>query len=108
MQFTAAAGVTYAIAVDGYYGRTGNIVLNYSETIALATLAPTLLSGGLQGSQFVLAINGPAGALVEIQSSENLINWSSVTTLLLGGKGCGGDHPLTPAANHKFYRAVRH
>lgn len=51
VEFAAAAGTTYRIAVDGFQGAEGNVVLNYTSTGA----------GGNDDFGNAIALRGPAG-----------------------------------------------
>jgi hypothetical protein len=114
VQFTAASGVTYWIAVDGYSFETGDITVNQSFTPAPTTLKPTVNAAPsyliltAQDGSFHLRVDGPAGAEVEVQVSDDLIHWTTAATNTLAGKPWIFSDPFLPDRDHHFYRVVRH
>ena len=75
LSFPASAGVTYSIAVDGYDGDVGAVILNLAVTEPLVC-APALDTNGI----FLLQASGPVGQKFVIDASTNLSNWSPFTT----------------------------
>ena len=64
IQFDAIAGVTYRIAVDGYAGRTGAIVLNWELVRAAPPTAPTNIRAvATSATSAIVAWANPEGSL---------------------------------------------
>jgi hypothetical protein len=83
--FTASAGTTYRIAVDGYGGASGNITLNWSQTVSVpAPDAPASISypaSSTTGSYTVswAASSGATSYMLQ-RSSNGGSSYSTVTT----------------------------
>ena len=102
LTFNATSNTTYFIAVDGFNGSSGNIVLaikpDSSPKISGATLS--------QNREFKLKINGEAGLNFVIQYSYDLINWNYLTNLFnMSGTFEIIDNDLN--YQRKFYRVVQ-
>lgn len=82
LTFSASAAVAYRIAVDGYNGAAGGIVLNVAVAQPLVCLA-TKGTNGL----FVLQTGGPVGQKIVIEASTNLQNWLPISTNVIPGIG---------------------
>jgi alpha-N-arabinofuranosidase len=82
----------------------------YSMTLlALAPTAPRLLAWppALQpGGQFVFQIQGQPAVRYFIQSSTNLIAWTTVSTNILAGNTLDFTNPVPADASQEFWRAV--
>ena len=73
--FTATAGTTYQILVDGSAGQSGTIELKVELQV------PVLGSPGyIPTGQFSFTFTAPPNARYVIESTTDLINWPSVTT----------------------------
>ena len=97
-----------------YVGGTGNDV---TLTVAPATAPPAALAvvsfslgapaGGAAGKQVQGSLSGPPGAVVRMQRSSNLIDWTLLTTLNLNGAGTATFDVTDPLATDRaFYRMV--
>lgn len=97
VNFIAEAGTTYQIAVDGFGGDVGNIVLSWNMDSALAIAAQN--NGNL-----AISISGVVWQRYLLLSSTDLINW-------ITNKGpftmTGTPYQITnsPAAGHEFYQS---
>ncbi len=100
--FTAVAGTTYAIAVDGYNGASGNVVLNLTMPGVLVLTNPLRQNDGC----FHFTILGPAGQVLRIDATTNFTAWTSLATLT----NVTGTLEFTDTAStnfvRRFYRVV--
>jgi hypothetical protein len=100
--FTAQAGVTYLIAIDGVRGAQGTVRLNYS-LLTHAMLTP--LGRTIEGNNR-LRLSGQAGGTFEVQSSVDCRTWTRLfTTNVVTGVCDFVDHG---SANQdgRYYRAI--
>jgi pSer/pThr/pTyr-binding forkhead associated (FHA) protein len=100
--FPATSGVPYQISVDSAAGTSGPLQVN------VAMAAPDLISAGFTtGGAFAFSVAAPAGARYEIQSSDDLIQW---TTLESGSVPASGVIPFTDTSTSsavlRFYRVI--
>ncbi|MEO0017593.1 MAG: hypothetical protein RLZZ522_876 [Verrucomicrobiota bacterium] len=97
-----------------YVGGTGNDV---TLTVAPATAPPAELAllsfslgtppGGAAGKQIQGSLSGPPGAMVRMQRSSDLLEWTQLTTLNLNGGGTASFDVTDPLATDRaFYRLV--
>ncbi len=102
--FPATAGITYAIAVDGYNGAAGNIALQIKQdSVPLFLSAPSRLSDG----KFQFGLTGGIGSIYDVQASEDLFNWQSLGTVTNTSGTLNiidADALLYP---QRFYRAIQ-
>jgi len=105
VQFTATAGVTYQVAVDGYYGRSGNITLNYEQVPAPVSLN---LHVTPDSGSSTLSLDGPSGTEVEVQATSDLIHWQSIFTNILVGGSIQVPESISTSVPQRFYRVVPH
>ena len=75
--FNAIGGQLYRIAIDGEFGVTGNLVLNWNPP-------PRLSIQKSAGTNVSLTLTGRQGAYA-VQGSSNLFNWITLTNLSLSG-----------------------
>ena len=71
LTFTASAGTEYQIAIAGFQGAGGDLVLTLNQP---STLAPQLITIFTRG-QFILTSPNLGGTFI-LESSSNLVNWS--------------------------------
>ena len=84
--FPVTAGGIYRIAVDGYGGSTGNIVLNWSMAAACTfSITPTSQLFGAAGGSGSVAVTAPAGCAWTAVSNASL----AVITSGASGTGSG-------------------
>jgi hypothetical protein len=69
--FTASAGTIYRIAIDGYYGASGNVKLAWRYLTAPSF--SRISTAAMGQAQLVLA--GQSGDIYEVQQSSNLVSW---------------------------------
>jgi len=98
--FDATAGQAFQIAVDGFEGAIGNIVLQIRPLQPLLGM-PTVLSD----NSFQFTLTGLPGQTNEIQASTNLTLWTTIETLVNSNgaiifKDSGGI-----GFSRRFYRA---
>jgi hypothetical protein len=99
--FDAAAGESFQIAVDGFDGASGGIVLTLAPARALLT-APLLQNSG--GFQF--DINGAPGRIYEIQGCQAFSPWTGLGAVAItNGVGVFVDRAATNFSQ-RAYRAV--
>lgn len=101
--FPAIAGTTYQIAVDGYYGDAGTILLTIKPD-ASARAVDLHLS---PENGFGFALAGEQGLKFTIQSSTNLRDWTTLTNLLNWGGTFNFSDPSSLNSPRKFYRIVQ-
>ena len=74
LTLSCKAGTTYLIAVDGFLGATGGVILNITPQLDIHA---TSLSGS---NSLDLSIFAPGGRKVALETSTNLKTWSPVGT----------------------------
>ncbi len=101
LTFAATAGVTYLIAVDGYNGASGGVVLNITPGLSIAGLTRTSFG------ELRFLTSGPGTSNVVIQGSMDLRVWTPLATNPVpeGGFFPFAD-PTATNALRRFYRAV--
>jgi hypothetical protein len=101
VRFEGIAGQEYQIAVDGYGGNAGTIVV--SLIVDRPTLSPPVLGAG---DEIALRVEGPRGRLYTVEASTDLQQWTPVGTV----RNVDGVLRLRDAgraeAPYRFYRAV--
>jgi len=101
LTFMATAGTTYHIAVDGYNGASGGVVLNTAISPALVC-APVLTTNGA----FMLQVRGSAGQKIVFEASTNLQTWLPISTSTIPDIGISSilddKSAITPK---RFFRA---
>jgi hypothetical protein len=105
--FNAVAGTAYQIAVDGYNGASGNILLHVAFVPSGSLPTFTGVGGGpLQppnNGQFQMEVH-TTQAQVIVQASTNLVQWTDAATLnVVNGKAAFVDGNAGANAN-RFYR----
>jgi hypothetical protein len=94
-----------SVAVDS----AGNVYVadTYNGTIRKGYPAPRIINSGsgfgFNGSQFGFNLTGPAGRLVIMEASTNLLGWLPLWTNTFAGALHFSD-PLGEGASHRFYR----
>jgi hypothetical protein len=74
VEFNAAAGRIYYVAIDGVNGATGTVQLNYALTTPLRfTLLPNRGTFGFR-------VSGPPALAITLQSSNDLVDWQPLLT----------------------------
>jgi hypothetical protein len=98
------AATVYVADTTFVTGSPGFLTLKYpQQTPALARLSvPTILPGG----PLHCAVTGASGLRYTIEVSSNLMNWSSLTNVLINAAGTGEFRdPTTVGSSGRFYRA---
>ena len=68
--------------------------------------APSLKALAAGGAQFAFQLEGQAGTPYVIQSSSNLVTWTSVSTNMMPGTSLNISNNIPAGAGRKFWRAV--
>jgi hypothetical protein len=102
--FTATAGVTYNLAVDGYNGASSRIVLSLSAdaVIMKPSLGPI---SRLAGNAVQFTISGDADRTYTLETSTNLIFWEVLGPLTTTGDGTATFSEQIQSNARRFYRA---
>lgn len=110
--FSMDAGKTYFIAVDGWRGSAGNIVLNWTFN---AVEGPAIMIRGkaplIENTYFELQFQGMAGTTYQIQSKTTLADtaWMTRQTLSVAMDGIQVVRiPVVNTSVSGFYRIVAH
>jgi uncharacterized delta-60 repeat protein len=101
VELQAQAGVIYWLAIDGYQDAQGQIVLNcwfQAPVFGPVTLAEDVVR---------LQLLTPPGSLVVVESSEDLLNWTPLTTNVAPHSGLlQWGESRAPNTGQRFFRAV--
>jgi len=100
VSISPTAGQTYLIAVDGYDGASGRVVLQIASP-SLWLSIPTL--GSDRTCQFTL--NGAGIGAYDIQASMDLSGWALIGSLLKTNASATFIDRAASNMNHRFYRA---
>jgi len=100
VSFAPAAGRTYQIAVDGYDGASGQVVLQIVSP-RLALSAPRLLGN----RTFQFTIDGAGVGRYEVDASSDCQNWTMIGSLLKTNVSATFIDPAAASLNRRFYRA---
>ena len=98
VMFTATAGVTYRIAIDGFSGAFGTYTLRWNQNVHLAIRR-------LTGGQTSLSLMG-APSTYNIFGSDDLKTWSMVATFTTTSNSYNFTDGSANAHSNRFYRAV--
>jgi hypothetical protein len=100
--FSATAGTIYQIAVDGFNGAAGNVVVSVSLPGAIVLQNPAKTNGIFQFT----VISGP-GQPLRIDSSTNFQLWTPLTTFTnISGSSNVFDPGSTGGFPRRYYRGV--
>jgi len=100
--FTAVAGTTYQIAVDGYNGASGRVMLNLAMPGLLVLADPVALGPG----QFRFNVLCATGQVVRIEATVDFMNWTPVATATNLTGTIEFTDPAAGGFNLRFYRGV--
>jgi Listeria/Bacterioides repeat len=104
LTFTAVAGVAYAIAVDGFSGASGSIVLQVkADTAPIILGSPVRLGDG----RFQFTLSAEAGYNYDIQASSNMVTWVTIATLPNPAGVLTFIDPNASLYSMRYYRASR-
>lgn len=104
LEFPASAGVAYWIAVDGYDGARGQVVLSLRDA------SPVVAALSLEGPEpqpdgsLRLWLRGPAGRACQVETSGDLATWSPAGTVTLGADRVPWGEIPPEASGARFYR----
>jgi hypothetical protein len=102
LTFTAQAGVTYLIAIDGVRGAQGTVLMHYS-LLTHATLTP--LGRTVEGNNR-LRLSGQPGGTFEVQNSADCKTWARLLTTNVVTGVCDFIDRGSAAGDCSFYRAI--
>ena len=102
--FSAAAGTTYRIAVDGFEGASGDVQLNLNQA-ASPQLSMTI-DPATGPHAFAMRLHGAAGSRFLIQTSTNLLDWTTISTNQLESDVLNITQPLDATSPGRFYRVI--
>jgi hypothetical protein len=100
LTFTAVAGVTYFIAVDGYNGDSGGVTLNLTPQVTISGLART------PEKLFNFTMTAPAQSSVVVESSPDLKLWTPIRTNKSPSDGVISVSDSATSQTNRFYRAL--
>jgi hypothetical protein len=104
LTFSAIAGVAYAIAVDGFNGASGNIVLQLkSDIVPIIISSPVRLNDG----RFQFTLTAEAGFDYDIQATGNMVDWVTIATLPNPTGTLSFIDPNAALYPMRYYRAAR-
>jgi len=98
--FNAVGGTTYQIAIDGFNGALGMVNLTVAQSGALVLSNPVRLGDGL----FHFTINSSAGAVLTIQASTNLVNWTQIAVVTNSTGTMDFADPASASIPMRYYR----
>jgi hypothetical protein len=98
------------IAVSNYLS-TGTLFTNSFAPLSLtvftfAPSAPSLSVLPAASGQFAFQLDGQPGTPLVIQTSTNLVTWTSISTNLLTGASMNFTNTIPAGTGHEFWRAV--
>jgi hypothetical protein len=98
------------IATNSIVNAATNFTASFPPySLTLLTLAPAaaqLQSSLVSGGQFVLQIQGQTGVPYVVQTSPDLVNWTSVSTNLFTSNVLNLTNSISSASSQQFWRAV--
>jgi hypothetical protein len=105
--FNAVMNTSYYIAVDGYDGAFGRILLSLGYSAAVSAAQPAQLSSELApGGAMQITVMADPGQSYLIEVSEDLINWRPLSTVTCPSSGSITTVDNTTAGiRARFYRA---
>lgn len=99
LTLNCTAGVTYLIAVDGFLGATGGMILNVTPVLSIPS------SNLAVGGQFNLAIFAPGGRKIALETSPDLHIWTPVSTNVAPADGMLRINQPVNGMGARLYRA---
>ena len=97
--FPCRLGENYLIAVDGFLGATGAVILNVTPALSIAE------AGLTGGNHMALTVFAPSGKSVILESSADLQTWSVLTTNAVPATGLLQVTSPASGTSLQFYRA---
>ena len=94
------AGQEYQIAVDGYDGASGQVVLGIESVV------PRLTAPEWSNGVFQFTVNGAGGTTNEIEASEDQRSWTAVGTLVMTNGTAMFEETRATNQSQRFYRAT--
>jgi hypothetical protein len=99
--FSAQAGQSFAIAVDGFDGAAGPVALRI-ETVSTAVSAPLRLPDG----RFQITITGVSNRTYTVEASGDLNLWTEIGSAFNSNGTLVFTDPVARNLKRRFYRAV--
>jgi hypothetical protein len=103
-----APGIYYATLVINTSDPL-NPVFNLPVTFTISSgipAAPQLFSVGTTAGAYVFQLQGDTGVPYVVQTSSNLVTWTSVSTNTLPGGVLNFTNPIAPGSARQFWRAL--
>ena len=97
--FEAVAGTNYQIAVDGFDGASGGIVLTLVASPVRLCLPVTIA-----GSQVQFCLSGEIGRTYAVQASSDLLNWTLIATAVNTNGSLVFTDPAMSNFPQRFYK----
>jgi hypothetical protein len=97
--FQAAAGTTYQIAVDGFDGASGEIVLTLTATPVRLCLPVTVT-----GNRVQFCLNGEIGRTYLVEASADMLNWTLISTAVNTNGSLVFTDPAMSNFPRRFYK----
>ena len=94
------AGQEYQIAVDGYDGAVGQVVLRMESVV------PRLAAPGWSNGVFRFTVSGAVGTTNEIEVSEDLRSWTAAGTLVMTNGTAMFEDTRATNQSQRFYKAT--
>jgi hypothetical protein len=106
----SALGVSNIANCQGFWFYANNLgtVTFYLDSVQLNAATPPAMdvaSAGPSSGSFVLRLSGLSGQSYWIESSTNLVNWTSVSTNTVTYSSVNVTNPVSAGATHLFWRA---
>jgi hypothetical protein len=80
---------------------------NVASKQFLTVTEPARLKGGVNGGQYQLVLNGGIGFAYDLQASTNLVDWTSITTLVTTNMTMPALSVDPAQVQQKYFRAMR-
>ncbi len=101
VSFQAVAGTNYEIAVDGFNGASGEIVLTLVAAPLRLCQPITII-----GSQVGFCLTGEIGRTYTVEASPDLLNWTLIATALNSNGVLQFTDPAMSNLQRRFYRVT--
>jgi hypothetical protein len=104
VSFAALGGTTYQVAVDGFNGASGTVVVNFSMPGTAIVLSNPVHAGD---GFFHFTISSATGGVLRVEATTNFVSWSAIATVTnVSGLFDYLDTNST-SFDRRFYRALQ-